>query len=36
MSKLPTQAFQALAKTHTGPVYVVKFNNIGEYVMTGS
>lgn len=35
-SKLPTTTFQPLVKTHTGPVYVIKFNNAGEYAMTGS
>lgn len=32
---LPSTYIQ-LAKVHTGPVYVVKFNNTGEYCMTGS
>lgn len=27
--KLPTNMPQTLVKTHTGPVYVVKFNNAG-------
>ena len=25
-----------LVKGHTGPIYTVKFNNVGEYCMTGS
>ena len=33
--KLPTTAIQ-LPKTHIGPVYCAKFNNQGEYCMTGS
>jgi mitogen-activated protein kinase organizer 1 len=34
--KLPDSAFKTLAKTHTGPVYVIRFNSTGEYAMTGS
>lgn len=33
--KLPN-TFQQLVKSHTGPVYTVKFNRAGEYAMTGS
>ena len=33
--KLPT-TYKELAKVHSGPIYVSKFNNNGEYVMTGS
>lgn len=29
-------SFVELKKVHTGPVYVCKFNNVGEYCMTGS
>lgn len=32
---LPTTCTK-LVKGHTGPIYVVKFNNSGEYCMTGS
>lgn len=28
--------FKALTKTHTGPIYTIKFNKDGEYCMTGS
>lgn len=33
--KLPN-SFNQLAKIHTGPIYAAKFNNQGEYCMTGS
>lgn len=34
-TKFPTQ-FVELKKNHAGPIYTVKFNNNGEYIMTGS
>ena len=33
--KLPSNP-RELVKGHSGPIYVSKFNNAGEYVMTGS
>ncbi len=34
--KLPSTTFQTLPKVHSGPIYTIKYNNAGEYVMTGS
>lgn len=33
--KLPS-SLTPLPKSHTGPIYTVKFNNAGEYILTGS
>ena len=33
--KLPSEC-KELVKVHTGPIYTVKWNNQGEYCMTGS
>jgi hypothetical protein len=33
--KLPV-SFKPLLKTHSGPIYTIKFNRDGEYCMTGS